>query len=476
MIKRDTSPATLSLAIPLLRHITEETRGTEIELASAGVLANALIEAGRYAEAEQMERDRIARCVMQGNYRLASSASGNLFVLFRRTGRYEEALRTAEEMAGHTRRAGLGPWTQLSDEVQRLQALNVLGHYAEVLAAVEGHRAQMRALPEESAAEETVDLWNVREGLLDTGREAALRSGQWETALSLNAECVESERRRGADELEIAWTRFNDYGPLLGLRRYPEVRALLRDCRAAFEQESAVYELGLVYGALARLENEEGRPASAARFGQTAMRYHYQTGQPEACAIGHNNLANYIELAGGAPDAVLAHRLAAGIIRWQISSGQLSATVRNLARSSLPPEPPSFAQVCAILEQIEGVRFRELFAKLPQRTPDGDAAIRAVWEMARGFDLEQEGRRRVQEVLSGFEPLLQGIAAVARGNSQPRAEIEDLLPKLEEKGWRIADAVRRLWAGERDAEALTAGLDAQDAALVRRALELLEAP
>ena len=48
-----------------------------------------------------------------------------------------------------------------------------------------------------------------------------------------------------------------------------------------------------------------------------------------------------------------------------------------------------------------------------------------------------------------------------------------LLPKLEENGWRIAGAARRIWAGERDPEALTAGLDEQDSALVRRALELL---
>ena len=32
---------------------------------------------------------------------------------------------------------------------------------------------------------------------------------------------------RGADALEVARTRFNDYGPLLRLRRYDDARALL---------------------------------------------------------------------------------------------------------------------------------------------------------------------------------------------------------------------------------------------------------
>ena len=476
MIARDTSPAALDLALPLLRRIVEKTRGTPEGLVNEGVLANALLWAGHYAEAEAALGELIARSVAQGNYRQASVNAGNLFNLLLQTGRFAEALRVAEEMADYTRRAGLGPWTQLSDEGMRLQAMAALGRYDEVLAEVEQRRGQLRDLPEKSAAKEAINPWNVREGLLDTGHAAALGLKQWETALALNAEIVEYTRQRGADEVEIARTRFNDYGPLLRSRRYREARALLEDCREVFKKEHAIRELGSVYSALAHLEDEEDRPESAMRFEQTALRYKYQTGQPEGCAISHNNLATYLERSGGAPDAMLAHRMADAIICFQIGSGGFATSLRNLARSSLPPAPPSFAQVCAIVEQIEGVRFQELFARLPKTAPDGDAAIRTVWEMAKGVDLEQEAGRRMQEVLGKFEPLLQAIAAVARGDQQPRAEIEELLPELEENGWRIADAVRRIWTGERDAEALTAGLDEQDAALVRRVLELVETP
>ena len=80
----------------------------------------------------------------------------------------------------------------------------------------------------------------------------------------------------------------------------------------------------------------------------------------------------------------------------------------------------------------------------------------------------------MQEVLRNFEPLLQAIAEVARGNSESRAQLEEMLQQLEENGWHIASAVERIWAGERDSDALTEGLDEQDAALVRRILELLE--
>jgi hypothetical protein len=49
------------------------------------------------------------------------------------------------------------------------------------------------------------------------------------------------------------------------------------------------------------------------------------------------------------------------------------------------------------------------------------------------------------------------------------------LPQLEENGWRLSDPVRRIWAGERDVDALTAGIDGNSAQLVRRVLDLVEA-
>jgi hypothetical protein len=76
------------------------------------------------------------------------------------------------------------------------------------------------------------------------------------------------------------------------------------------------------------------------------------------------------------------------------------------------------------------------------------------------------------QVPEAFEPLLQAIATVAQGDDSPRAQIEQALAELEQKGWRLSEPVRRLWAGERDAAALTAGLDAQDGAIIRRALAL----
>jgi hypothetical protein len=532
MLHRDLSPESLAFALPLLRRIVEATAGTERSLLDAGLLARTLALSGRTAEAEPMQRDLIARSAAQGNYRLASAITGGLCNLLQRSGRLEEALKVADEMAGYTQQAGLGPWVQLGDEVMRLQVLAAMGRYDEVLATVEVSRPKMDALPLEVETDQGINPWNVREVLLDTGCNAAVLTECWETALALNAEVVKVKLARDADELEVARTRFNDYGPLLRLRFYDDGRELLQSCRAVFEAERHIEMLGKVYSALADLEDKTGARAAAVRFEEVALGYSYQTGEPEDCAISHNNLANYLERHGADPATVLAHGLAAATICLQMQSGQLPTALRNLARSELLPAPPAFAEVAQCVESIEGVRFRALFEQLPRTAPNGDAAIAAVWQMVVDEKRRREERNQSQDavlasapaavraafelegdeanaalraalaelpeaeaadllqrlreagliggsagpdmtqVLHQFEPLLQGIAA-AVNDEEIRAQIEPVVADLEQKGWRLAEAVHRIWAGERNAEVLTAGLDQQDSALVRRVLEIL---
>jgi len=391
-IHRDSSPATMATVLPLLRRIAAETKGTKEGLRSAGVLANALLMASRWPEAEAMMRDIVRRAAGWGDFRTASVAMGYVINILRDTGQAKEALALVGEKKGYTRRAGLGPWSQLSDEVQRLQLLTVLGRYEEVLSEVETLREQMRALPEESEQEEAYIPWNVREAILNAGHMVATRLGQWETMLALNAEAAASVEARGALALEVAQTRFNDYGPLLRLGRYKEARALLHACRAVFEQEGDVAYLGKVFGALADLENRLGHGGQAIAFSDTALRYSYLAGAPEDCAIGHFNLGELLMRGGGSPEPALAHRLAAGVIDFQSGSGHLLSTRPTLAQhlASFAPDPPplpaSFDELCRMVEAVEGVRFRELFERLPRRAASGDEALWEVVRLAQEID------------------------------------------------------------------------------------------
>lgn len=95
---------------------------------------------------------------------------------------------------------------------------------------------------------------------------------------------------------------------------------------------------------------------------------------------------------------------------------------------------------------------------------------------AAGIVSVNEGAGGEGEAVRQFEPLLQGIAAVARGDEADRAEVEAALDDLERKGWRLRAAALKIWQGERRLSPLTHTLDELDTALVRRVLEILEGP
>jgi DNA-binding transcriptional ArsR family regulator len=264
-----------------------------------------------------------------------------------------------------------------------------------------------------------------------------------------------------------------------------------------------------------------------------ALKYAYWCSRPEDCAISHNNLANYLGRAGEPPEVWLPHRLADGLISLQVGSGGLETSLRNLALSDLPDSPPPFDEVVEAVDRLEGVRFGDLFVALPQTYSDGDAALAALWEavskkrvsleerkaarqavlgsmppeVRAAFDLEgdefsealrafiealpederEEILRRLRdagligggpdvgEVVRRFEPLLAAIAAVALGQGRDgiQEKVDAELEQLQDRGWLVRDAAHRIWAGERDPDALTDGLDEQDTALVLRVLELI---
>ncbi|MGO8960242.1 MAG: hypothetical protein ACLQFR_23160 [Streptosporangiaceae bacterium] len=390
VLQRDESPATVGAVLPMLGRIAEATKGTDRELVDAGVLARAFLAAGRRDEAEARMREGLARAAECGNHRLASGMAGDLISLLRDTGRVKEALGLVETKKVATRQAGLGLWTQLFDEVRRLQLLADLGRYDEVLAEVEALRPRMDALPLTSTQDEAVLPWSVREALLDIGGAAAMQLKRWEQVLSLNAEVAASQKGRGASALEVARTRFNDYKPLIGLCRYGEAHALLMECREVFEAEGDLRGLGLVFSALADLEDRLGHRDPAIRHEQTALRYSYAVGEPDGCAIGHFNLANYLMGRGGPPTESLAHRLASMVIWYQTASGHFSTYFQALSlylasfAPGAPPLPADFAALCATVDQVEGVDLAALFHRLPKtRAATGDDALRQVLDLAR---------------------------------------------------------------------------------------------
>jgi tetratricopeptide (TPR) repeat protein len=389
-LQRDQSPATVAAVLPMLGRIAEATKGTDKELVCAGELALAFEAARRRDEAEARLRELLARAAACGGHRPAWVAAEHLISLLRNTGRAEEALGLVETMKEDTRQAGLGPWTQLLTDVKRLELLVALGRDDEVLDEFEALRPRMDALPLSDNQDEFVAPWDVREALLDTGCVAAVQLERWEQALSLNAEAVASRKARSRSALEMARTRSTDYGPLIRLGRYGEAHSLLMECREVFESEGDLPGLGLVFSALANLEDTLDHSDRAIRHEQTALRYRYAVREPGDCALSHFNLASYLRRGGGPATESLAHRVASMVIFYQTASGHFSTYFQALPHdlaSFAPGEPPlpaDFAALCATVDQVEGVDLAALFHRLPKtRAATGDDALRQVLALAR---------------------------------------------------------------------------------------------
>ena len=78
-----------------------------------------------------------------------------------------------------------------------------------------------------------------------------------------------------------------------------------------------------------------------------------------------------------------------------------------------------------------------------------------------------------QSMLKEFDLLIQAIVAVARGDESQRGQVLEVLPKLDQAGYHLGEAIPHLWAGERRAEVLTEGLDPNSARLLAHILALL---
>jgi hypothetical protein len=130
--------------------------------------------------------------------------------------------------------------------------------------------------------------------------------------------------------------------------------------------------------------------------------------------------------------------------------------------------PDDFRDAMARDDHVEAQR---LFDGMPAREQD---RVNQIMHLLRQSHSEQDAPPSMTDVLANFEPLLQAAADVALGDHGARAEVEQVLDEIESRGWQIAAPIRRIWAGERDTDALTAGLDDQDALLVMSLLGKLD--
>ena len=474
VIHRDRSPGTIAALLPVLRQLADAAQGSDDENAFGLLVARALENIDPDASARQL-RSLLTAAVERGNYREASAISLYLIDNYRKAGRLTEALTLAGEKADYTRRAGLGPWTQLLNERIRLQILGQQGHGGQVLAEVTRLRQQIAELPEQSDQPDPVAPYNARETILDTGRDAADQLGRWEDALALNAEMLESKEHRGASDLEIAQTRFNDYFPLLRLGRIAEARALLLECREIDEREHNTQGLGKDLGALADVESTAGHGQDAIDLERNALRYKYLTGEIDSIAVSHYNLGNYLARHTADHPQALAHHLASALLcivtGIEGAGRSLAAAAQDLARLPASASAPvSISALCGIAGEVPGVHLDRLLTQLADPAAVQDA-LDVLLAQARALG---DPNVRFAGHLAAWDPVIAGITAARGGDDQARAAVEQRLTERQDSpDWgKLAAVLRALLHGDHGA-GLPEDLDELDTAIARRALAAL---
>uniref|UniRef100_A0AAU2A2V3 CHAT domain-containing protein n=1 Tax=Streptomyces sp. NBC_00093 TaxID=2975649 RepID=A0AAU2A2V3_9ACTN len=485
VLRRDTSAPTRARVLPLLRRIATvaaSAPGTGV-VPPTDALARILGEIDP-AAAERHERAALASASARGDHSAAASASSGLVALCVRAGRLTEALALAEQGAEHARLAGLGTWTTLLYEVQRLHVLSETDRAGEALAEADALHRRMRDVPRKRGPGEGVDWWEVWEELCDTGQRAAIEAGEWRRALEYADDLSASKRARGAPVTDLAGARLPAYMPLLRLGRTEDALRLLEECRQVFEDAGDLPSLGEVFGALANVADVRGHGEVAIARERDSLRYAYRAGVPPVVAVGHGNLGTYLHSHARDAAGAVAHHLAAALLATLSGGGRtmnaaqsLAADLQEFGADAVAELPAGVEELCARVAEVPGVALDRLLAGLDPglvRAREAlDALVREAKEGVTGADRLDAVRAAAWGML--WEPVLAALVAAERRNTAAKVKLRQHLAELAAMNAMfvpLTDVLGRIQGGERGPGVLF-GLGPLDAPVARRALDAL---
>ncbi|MGW1713158.1 CHAT domain-containing protein [Streptomyces sp. NPDC002156] len=485
VLRRDTSAPTRARVLPLLRRIATRAAsapGTGV-VPPTDALARILGEIDP-AAAERHERAALASASARGDHSAAASATSGLVALCVRTGRLTEALALAEQGAEHARLAGLGTWTTLLYEVQRLHVLSETDRAGEALAEADALHRRMRDVPRRRGPGEGVDWWEVWEELCDTGQRAAIEAGEWRRALEYADDLSASKRARGAPVTDLAAARLPAYMPLLRLGRTEDALRLLDECRQVFEDAGDFLSLGEVFGALANVADARGHGEVAIARERDSLRYAYRAGVPPVVAVGHANLGTYLHSHARDAAGAVAHHLAAALLATLSGGGRTMNAAQSLAgdlqefgADGVAQLPAGVEELCARVAEVPGVALDRLLAGLDpglvRARESLDALVREAKDGVTGADRLGAVRAAAWGML--WEPVLAALVAAERRNTAAKVKLRQHLAELAAMNAMfgpLADVLGRIQGGERGPGVLF-GLGPLDAPVARRALDAL---
>jgi hypothetical protein len=467
VVNRDGSRQTAATVLPAIQAIAATG-----EPGASGVLAKVLLAIDP-AAGERHMRAFLNAALAEDDFRAAGAAAGYLGASCLANGQLPEALALADAAADYTKRAGLGPWTRLMAEVERLRVLSEMGQAQHVFTEVQRLSRHMLTLPRPSDQPEATIPWSVREELLDRGRESAMQLSRWNDAIEFTAACVASKRDRGALPAEIARAAANDYGPLIKLGRHEQAMVLLRECRKTFEDAHDIKDLGKTFSSMAHVEWVRNHSEVAVSLQRDALRYNYLAGDVRDIATSYVNLGSFLLRGTHERTAGLACHIAAGLILSLAGAdtGELlravSSDLRELGNDATVPA--DIANLCRLVGE-NGTELERLLVALAPAPQAAQQALRAL--TTRISELAATSPAAGPGWLAGWDPAISALLAAASGDSQADAALDQQFARYQDSvDWGgLVAALRRLRSGETGPE-LLAGLDENCAAIITRALD-----
>ena len=324
--------------------------------------------------------------------------------------------------------------------------------------------------------------------LADVG-DVALLQGRYERAREAYEEALALDIQLGDGHAQaVTLVQLGALALEQGMRA--EARSSLSAAREIFHALNEPTTEAIVWYQLGRVA-EEGREWDEARnCYRESLALDERIGNLAGVVNAYNQLALVAQYTDRPTEAESWYERALGLEEQISSSNHLHATLLNNLANLLLSEVWKRRAPAARLTAARAYAERALALE------EGDDTSSEVWTtlyiLAVIASLEgqpekaREFHRREQEAFAAFAGnrhhidrhygrLIMAIAAAA-DTPEVREALEEVLRQLEAKGWHIATAARRIWAGERDWHLLADGLDRQEALLILRVLETLTSP
>jgi tetratricopeptide (TPR) repeat protein len=278
-------------------------------------------------------------------------------------------------------------------------------------------------------------------------------------------------------------------------RDYADARRHCQDAMTAFRQLGEPESEAGVWHILGVIAQKESAWDEAERSFREAIRLRETTGDPAGIAHTASQLGIVCDGTGRLAEAETWYRRALYAFATLGDRRNEAACANNVAALLLDVDAqPLAAQPAEFQDRdllAEAAALAERAAGIFENISDPSLQVWVVYGQLAGIakrrgqgEAARAWRRKERASFAAFpgawanlpswvEGVAQAVAAACAGNVELRPQIEELFPRFKEDNWQIVDAIRRIWAGERDLESLTDDIDRNSALIVQRILGVL---